>query len=424
MPFKKFYSEDAQRLNAIINTANDGIIIINHKGIMELVNPAAANLFGYDKKDMVGQNVSLIAASPHGERHDNYLKNYLRTGEKKIIGIGREVNGQKKDGTLIPVRLSISEVELENRVVFTGILHDLSKEKAQAEKINRLNHELENRVEERTQELEKVVNRLLLTNQKLQKEIKEREIAEQSLRRKEKETRSALLKERELSDMKSRFVQMASHEFRTPMSSILSSAELLEVYLETGRHEKCPRNIERIKKAVHHLTGILNEFLSLSKLEMNNIKNSPILFNFDEFAGQLIESLDSILKKGQTINYEGFGTPQAICLDKSFLNHILTNLLSNAIKYSKENQTIQFKAQKENRKFILIVQDQGIGISAADQKHLFGRFFRGHNVENVPGTGLGLNIAKKYVELMNGHIEFESKLGQGTTFKVAIPLEQ
>ena len=421
MPTKEFNSEDAQRLNAVIKTATDGIIIINHRGIIESANSAAATLFDYAVTEMIGQNVSLLAASPHKENHDEYLQNYLSTGMKKIIGIGREVNGQKKDGSLFPLRLSISEVKLKNRIIFTGILHDLTKEKAQEEKIRKLNQELEKRVEDRTQELEKVVNRLLITNKQLQHEIKERKAAEKKLRQKEKETHSALLKERELSELKTRFVTMASHEFRTPLSSILSSAELLEMHLESKRFEKCDRNIERIKNGVNHLNSVLNEFLALSKLEKNSLKAQPTSFIFDGFVQFLIESLKGILKKGQQINFTGLGDYKNVFLDKSFLNHTLTNLLSNAIKYSKEGQAIDLLATIKTQNLIITIKDKGIGIPASDQVHLFTRFFRAHNVENIPGTGLGLNIVKKYVDLMGGKIEFNSKLGKGTTFTIHIP---
>ena len=417
-------SEEAQRLNAIINTATDGIITINQRGIIETVNSAAATLFDYDTKEMIGHNISLLTPSPHKERHDEYLQNYLSTGIKKIIGIGREVNGQRKDGSLFPIRLSISEVKLKNRIIFTGILHDLSKEKEQEAKIEKLNQELENRIEERTDDLEKVVNKLLATNKQLQQEIKDRKAAEKGLRIKAKETRSALLKERELSDMKSRFVTMASHEFRTPLSSILTSAELLELHLASGRHEKCPKNIHRIKNSVNHLTTVLNEFLSLSKLEMNSIKAAPISFVFDTFAKQLIENLQPILKKGQSIHYEGLGKSAELFLDRAFLNHTLINLLSNAIKYSKENQIISFTTKVNETNLTIAIKDNGIGIPEQDQKHLFGRFFRAHNVENIPGTGLGLNIVKKYVDLMGGTITFSSKLGKGATFTIQIPIKK
>lgn len=421
-PNEEPHSEAAQRLNSIIKTAIDGIIIINHHGIMESANPAAAKLFGYSIEEMIGQNVSLLAANPHKDKHDGYINNYLSTGIKKIIGAGREVNGQKKDGSLFPLRLSVSEVQLENRIIFTGILHDLTQTKEQEEKIKKLNQALEQRVEERTQELEKAVNRLLTTNAALKHEVKERKNAEKELRQKEQATRSALLKERELSELKSRFVTMASHEFRTPLSAILASAELIEAYKTTQQQDKRVRNVNRIKNAVNHLTSVLNEFLSLSKLEENGIKAQSSTFIFDEFAQLLIASLKSVLKKGQQIRFQGLGNQETVCLDKSFLNHTLMNLLSNAIKYSKDDQVIDFLATIEYHSLIISIIDKGIGIPTTDQAHLFSRFFRAHNVENISGTGLGLNIVKKYVDLMNGKIDFNSKLGEGTTFTVHIPL--
>lgn len=422
MPKEESYSVDAQALNAIIKTATDGIIIINHRGIIQSVNPAAATLFGYADKEMIGQNVSLIAASPHKASHDNYLKNYLSTGIKKIIGIGREVNGQKKDGTLFPLRLSISEVKLANQIIFTGILHDLTKEKAQEEKIKKLNQGLENRVEERTQELEKVVNRLLVTNKELKHEIKERKVAEKNLIEKEQEITSALLKERELNELKSRFVTMASHEFRTPLSAILTSAELIENYTKAEQQNKRIRNVHRIKNAVLHLTSVLNEFLSLGKLEERSVTPQPVIFIFDDFIDHLKEELKSILKKGQTIHYRGLGKEKTILLDKAILKHVLINLLSNAIKYSKEEQAILLEASLISQKLTISIKDKGIGIPKEEQVHLFSRFFRAHNVENIPGTGLGLNIVQKYVDLMGGKITFTSSLGKGTTFIIQIPL--
>jgi len=419
---KESNSEDAQRLNAVINTASDGIIIINQRGIIESANQAAAILFGYTMSEMIGQNVSLLAASPHKENHDKYLQNYLLTGIKKIIGIGREVNGQKKDGSCFPLRLSISEVKLNNRVIFTGILHDLTKEKKQAKKIRKLNQELEERVEERTQELEKVVNRVLTTNKALKHEVKERKAAEKELRQKEKMTHSALLKERELSQLKSRFVTMASHEFRTPLSSILTSAELIEAYESTQQQDKRLRNVKRIKNAVNHLTGVLNEFLSLSRLEENRLKARPTTFIYDEFIKNLINSLKGVLKKGQHINFEGIGNQKKVFLDKTFLNHTVRNVLYNAIKYSNAGQRIDLLTTIQSNGLQITIKDKGIGIPQSDQEHLFTRFFRAYNVENIPGTGLGLNIVKKYVDLMDGKIEFNSKLGKGTTFTIYIPL--
>ncbi|HOY21353.1 MAG TPA: PAS domain S-box protein, partial [Haliscomenobacter sp.] len=191
-------SEAALRLKAIIKTATDGIIIIDDCGSMELVNEAAANLFGYAEEELLGKNINMLMPNPHRDAHDTYIQNYIQTGVRKIIGIGREVMGLRKDQRTFPLRLSISEVQLPERVVFTGILHDLTAQKAAEAKIKELNQHLEEEVHRRTEELAATVNQLLNTNHKLEFEIQERKVAEATLRKNEKELRKAFEKEREL----------------------------------------------------------------------------------------------------------------------------------------------------------------------------------------------------------------------------------
>ena len=416
-------TEAALRLKAIIETATDGIITIDERGKMETVNSAAARLFGYTTEEMVGQNVKMLTTEPDYSRHDGYIANYLRTGQKKIIGIGREVTALKKDGTTFPCRLSISEVNLENRTIFTGIVHDLSEQKKAEHRIMKLNEELENRVEERTEELAAAVNQLLNTNTQLKHEIQERKSVEKALRKSEEETRKAFEKERELNQLKSRFVSMASHEFRTPLSTILSSADLIEAYVESSQNQKRLKHTQRIKSAVANLTGILNDFLSLSRLEEGKISTSKVYFNLMDFCKEVLDELQGLFKKGQVLehNYQEFN--QEICLDKKLLKNILFNLLSNAIKYSEADSSIKCHIEVKNNWLQIVIADNGMGIPEEEQQFLFTRFFRAHNVENIQGTGLGLNIVKRYVDIMQGKITFESTLGVGTTMYVRIPID-
>lgn len=415
-------SEAALRLKAIIKTATDGIIIIDDSGIIELVNEAAAKLFDYDELELVGLNISVLMPNPHRDAHDTYIQNYIQTGVRKIIGIGRDVMGLRKNGDTFPLRLSISEVQLPERVVFTGILHDLTAQKAAEAQIKALNQHLEEEVNRRTEELAATINQLLNSNTKLEFEIQERKVAEATLRKNELELRKAIEKERELNTLKSRFVSMASHEFRTPLSTILSSADLLEMYTTEEQQDKRLKHTTRIKSAVNNLISILNDFLSLSKLEEGKIEISPVEFNLEEFCEEVLDDVQALLKPGQVFQHHGLRSDTVILLDKKMLKNILINLFSNAIKYSDPGKTINCFVEIRDNELRVSIQDHGIGIPEEEQQHLFTRFFRAHNAENIPGTGLGLNIVKRYIELMNGHINFESILGEGTTFHIHIPL--
>ena len=310
--------------------------------------------------------------------HDQYVQKYLETKVPKIIGIGREVTARKKDGTEFPCRLAVSEVVLNDRIIFTGILHDLSAVKKAQGEVEKLNKELELKVQERTNELEIVVNQLLKTND--------------DLATREVQLNEALQKERELGELKSRFVSMASHEFRTPLSTILSSASIIAKYNSDAQQPQRERHIAKIKRAVDNLTGILNDFLSLSKLEEGQQKADLVEVDLITVCKDVKEDLSGILKQGQAIHMDA---PEELVItsDERTLRNVFFNLLSNAIKYSEKD--VHCSVKVEGNKVVLKIKDQGIGIPLEDQKHIFTRFFRAQNVENIQGTGLGLNIVKK-----------------------------
>lgn len=238
----------------------------------------------------------------------------------------------------------------------------------------------------------------------------------------EKNREDALQKERQLNEMKSRFVSMASHEFRTPLSTVLSSVSLIEKYIEKDDLEKTTKHTSRIKSAVAGLTEILNDFLSVDKLESNKSVVEAVDFNFADFAKEIIEEMTTICKPGQEIIINlPKDSDWNIHSDPRILKNVLYNLISNAIKYSPEGQQIIFNGIIEDNMLKFEVIDRGIGIPTEDQKELFGRFFRAKNVTNIKGTGLGLNIVKKYVEMLGGEIDFKSELNEGTTFFVNLP---
>ncbi len=414
-------NEESQRLAAIFEYSQDGIITITRRGTVERINPAAAKLFGYSPEEVIGHNVNILMPEPfHGE-HDGYIANYHSSGEKKIIGIGREVKGQRKDGSVFPFFLSVSEVKLEDTSIYTGFIHDLSEQKKVEQEIRELNQSLENKVSERTEELSETVNKLLLATKELELEIAERKKAEDALRQSKAELKLALEKEMELNELKSRFVSMASHEFRTPLSTILSSTALIGRYTETGQQEQRIKHINRIKSAVNNLTGILNDFLSLSKLEEGKTVNTPVDFDMNVLCEEVIDEMKGLLKPGQHILHTHQIPKSRIRQDRRLLKNVLFNLLSNAIKYSDEKQAIYCSIEVAEGELVMRVRDEGIGIPEKDQVHLFSRFFRAANVTNIQGTGLGLNIVKNHVELMKGRISFESEEGKGSTFTIVFP---
>jgi PAS domain S-box-containing protein len=538
------------QLAAVIQTATDGIIIIDQLGTILKVNNAASELFGYHIDELIGRNINMLMPGKYSEKHDGYLKNYHKTGEKKIIGIGREVEGKRKNNTVFPCYLSISEVRLTNTVLYTGIVHDLTEQKQNErelisakekiemyfdvantinvvldrqtkiinlnqkglsfvglkheevitqywfnlilppdetaplhlallemmsgniplldsfettainvdgevkqyawknslltesngdvvglicsgidisdvrdaeQRILSMNAELEKRVSRRTEELAAAINQLLNINKKLEFEIQERKSAENALLEKEKALRKAYEREKELNHLKSRFVSMASHEFRTPLSAILSSAELIEAYNDGGQDQKREKHIVRIRSAVNNLTSILNDFLSLSKLEEGKVLSHPVEFMFNDFCNDLLDDILPILKPGQKVISPTDNLKTVLFLDHKILKNILLNLFSNAIKYSEQGKSIYFEFSMDEKSLYFSIRDEGIGIPSEEQEHLFTRFFRAHNVENIQGTGLGLTIVKRYLELMDGSIHFESHLGVGTIFKISLP---
>ncbi|QIH37169.1 PAS domain-containing sensor histidine kinase [Sphingobacterium sp. DR205] len=391
--------EGGRLLAAIIDHAIDGIITIDNRGNVESINPAALELFGYNAEEVIGHNVSMLMPEPDRGNHDNYIHNYQTTGHKKIIGIGREVMGLKKSGKTFPFRLAVSEVWLKDKNIFTGFIHDLSREKAAEDMLKQHAAELEHKVSERTRDLISLVSEL----EKAKAEVSK-----------------SLEKEIELNQLKSRFVSMASHEFRTPLSSVQLSASLIEKYADRSDDKaSIIKHTNKIKGAVQLLTSILNDFLSLEKLEAGIVVMNKQYINLVELAEEITEEMQLICKKNQHIVYQHTGEIGHFSLDPNLLKNALVNLISNAIKYSGEDTLIEFTTCIDDKGCSISVKDNGIGIPKEDQVHLFEPFFRAHNTGNIPGTGLGLNIVKRYIELMEGKMEFVSEVHKGTSFKVS-----
>lgn len=416
---KKLYRNieaEQHQVNALFEHATEGIVLTNEQGRIVLLNPAAYRLFQYDQDELPGRSIDVLIPQRFHARHVADREGFYRHPGNRSMGHGRDLFARKKDGSEFPVEVSLSYYRQKNVMYVIAFIVDITERK-QAEQdllqkqaelkritddISKLNTELETKVEQRT---------LILRE------------ALQELERSQGELSEALSKEKELNEIKSRFVSMASHEFRTPLSTVLSSAALLGRYTRTEDQEKRDKHIKRIKDSVKHLNDLLEDFLSLGKLEEGKIKADPVEFDVKDFLDEVVEEMRSIAREGQQIVCEYAGS-ETFSTDKRLLKNILINLLGNAVKFSPERAQIELRVDHPAAGgLILAVKDHGIGISPEDQQHLFSSFFRGGNALNIEGTGLGLHIVKRYVDLLNGSIQLESSLGKGTCITVGIPYE-
>ncbi len=388
-------------LNAIIENAIDGIIIIDAQGNIRLANPSVCELFGYTPDELIGSRIEMLMTKSDQLHHQDSVDQYNSTGKGKIIGIGREVTGLKKNGEPFPFRLAVSEMVQGKEVLFAGIVHDLTKEKQADEYLRHYATDLEATVRERTFALEDMVRQM-------------REARNQA--------DIALKKEKEINQLKTRFVSMASHEFRSPLSGIQLSASLIEHYYDRLDKAKVLNHTEKIKMSVSDLTNTLSDFLSVEKIEAGRVE--PLYHDVDltRFAKNIVEEMRMLARQGQTIRYHHTGTQSNCRVDENLLKHCIVNLLTNAIKYTADNGLIELRTILHGNKCVVLVKDNGIGIPEEDKQNLFKPFFRANNVRDIPGTGLGLNIVERYLALMGGTITFASNRLSGTVFTISIPL--
>ncbi|TAE22030.1 MAG: PAS domain-containing sensor histidine kinase [Cytophagales bacterium] len=246
------------------------------------------------------------------------------------------------------------------------------------------------------------------------------DVTEQVLIR--QKTEQLLSRERELNELKSNFVTLASHEFRTPMGTILSSVALIGRYNGPNEGDKRERHVQRIKSAVHGLTGLLNDFLSLSQMEKSTLHGNPQPLQITTFCEEVIRDIREVIKPGQQVLYTHQSGEPMVMFDGQMLKNILVNLLVNASKYSAQHKEIELTTRVAGDQLWLTVRDEGIGIPDADKDKLFVNFFRASNVGHVEGTGLGLYMVKRYVDLLGGTVTFTSQLDSGTIFTVQLPL--
>lgn len=377
----------------LFSSAAEGLVVVDHQGTMLLTNPRMEELFGYAQGELIGQPIELLVPAAGRRTHATHREQYIAHPTKRPMGIGLDLQGQRKDGSTFAVEVSLNHFELHGERFIMGLLTDITKRRAAETELQRVNAELEQRVEQRTAEVK---------------------AAEHNLR-------EALEKEKELNALKSRFVSMASHEFRTPLSTILSSVDLIGRYNDGPHKANVERHVVKVRSKVRELTAMLNDLLSLEKLEQGQVQCIPEDLDLVDLCIELLEELRDLAKPGQEIRFDHHGAERRLYQDPRMLANVLRNLLTNAMKYSPEDRPIVLRTSIEGDQAVVQVIDQGIGIPAEDQPHLFQRFFRAGNAVTIQGTGLGLNIVRRYVDLMGGTIGFESRLNEGTTFTIHMP---
>ncbi|MBD0822837.1 PAS domain-containing sensor histidine kinase [Aestuariibaculum marinum] len=286
---------------------------------------------------------------------------------------------KRKDGSEYPIEVHLQSSRLNENEVFVAIILDITERK-------NYTTNLENQVEERTKQLEKALN-----------------------------------KEKELNELKTSFLSLVSHEFKTPLSAILTSCELLNKYQLEEHQDKRTKHIKTVVDKVHFLNNILNDFLSVEKLETGKVNYRFSQFKLSKIINEAVYDANMHLKEGQQISYPENIDDLSLYQDEKIIQLILSNLLYNAIKYSPEGTNIQLIVKQNNETTVLKIMDQGIGIPEKDQKHIFERYFRAENVLNTQGTGIGLNIVKNHLENLGGSICFETKEHIGSTFIITFP---
>ena len=362
-----------------------GILLINTDGKIVLTNPYCNMIFGYEEEEITGRKIEILIPEKYRKKHVEHRRHFFEQSGTLQMSNDRELRARRKSGEEFPVEINLVQISVKGVKYGVAFIKDVSIRTKAIDDLKKLNNELEQRVMSRTLEL-----------------------------------KDALQREKESNERKSRFVSMAAHELKTPLSSILSSISILEKYTAETEQEKRLKHYDRIKSAIKTLNENMEDFLSLDRIEHGRMEIRNETYDIFSLSEYIRESMDGLLKAGQAIQGHYAGNPM-VQGDHRIISHILSNLLSNAVKFSPENSEVSMQVRVTPTMIFITVQDRGIGIPEPDQQHLFKMFHRAANARNVKGTGLGLNIVHRYVDLIHGKISFESEVNQGTTFVVEIP---
>ncbi|WP_237685866.1 sensor histidine kinase [Flagellimonas profundi] len=341
------------------------------------VNRGAQLNLGYNMQELGEMSVMDIKPEVTLEIMKRLISPLLSERREKVIF---ETIHQRKDGSKYPVEVHLQLSSIGKQKVCVAIVLDITERKNYTQ-------QLENTVEERTQQL-----------------------------------RQALKAEKKLNDLKTKFLSLVSHEFKTPLTSILTSTSLLTKYTETGQQERRDKHIATIKSKVKYLDNILTDFLSIERLDLGKVKYNITSFPLSRLINEVVYDSNTLLKEGQRIQYPENIDGIVVEFDEKIMGLALSNLMHNAIKYSPEYRTIELKVSKGENQLKIDVADQGFGIPLEDQPFIFDRYYRASNVLTYQGTGIGLNIVRQHMHNLNANVTFKSELGKGSTFTLYIPI--
>lgn len=368
---------ERHHLASIFDESLNEIYVFDSKTLKFInVNFGAQKNIGYTLEEL--KNMTPLDIKPSENEHE-FRKKIDVLLKNNVEKIEFESFHKRKDGTTYPVDVHLQLSNLGEKEVFVAIILDITDRKNYTTK-------LENKVEERTEQL-----------------------------------KIALNKEKELNELKTKFISLVSHEFKTPLSAILTSSELLSKYKLEDHQEKRDKHIKTIMDKVHFLNNIINDFLSVEKLETGKVNYKFSNFKLSKVLNEVVYDANMLLKEGQQIKYPENIDDLSLYQDEKTIQLILSNLLHNSIKYSPEGSHIDLFIKQDSTNTTITIKDQGIGIPEKDQKHIFERYFRAQNVVNTQGTGIGLNIVKNHLENLGGTIYFESEEHKGTTFVITFP---
>jgi PAS domain S-box-containing protein len=360
------------KARAVLETAVDGIITIDEAGVIESFNPAAERIFGYEASEIVGHKINDLMPPPDSERHDEYIRNYVETGERKIIGIGREVIGRRKDGSTFPMDLAISEVRLGDQRIFTGLVRDITERKQAESRLERMYEESRNSA---------------------------------------RELESALA-------AKDEFLGLMSHELRTPITTILGNAEIL-----ARRGELLDADARRTASAdmaeeAARLNILIGDLLTLARLERGKLEPEPLALG--RLISQIVEEHGR--KSAAPVDCRDLSDSAIVLGDENLIGQVMRNYLTNAEKYSPPGSRTEVVVERGDGEARVRVLDRGIGIDAAESERLFEPFYRSAQVASIGGLGIGLAVCRRLIEAVGGELWAAPREGGGSEFGFSLAL--